>query len=140
MSRDALKPLFAHFKSPYDELKGARWATFISSLIPITIGLVRADNLYGFVFTSFEVAGPLLAFPFWGGVLGLKPDRRSFYVASVATIVSFVLAKHLLPVDHNHFAVLVAVSANGLFFLGGHYLRNGGFVIEDRKASVKKKT
>ncbi|MEM7055480.1 MAG: HD domain-containing protein [Bacteroidota bacterium] len=133
---DIVKPLCDKGNLTINELRWVKWATVYVSLFAIAIGFAKADNLYGLLFTSIEFTGPLLAFPLFGGILGLKPDKQAFYIASGVTVGAFLLTKFLLPAVQSYFSVLISVVSNGIVFLGIHALHNKGFSIVNRTEEV----
>ncbi|MCU0317942.1 MAG: sodium:solute symporter family protein, partial [Amoebophilaceae bacterium] len=126
---DVVNVWYSHMSRSFDELKWVRYATILIGFLVIGVGFSRADELYGFVLLSYKFTGPLLAFPLFAGVCGLKPDQRAFYVASGATIMTLLLAEWLCPVSQDHWVPLVSVAVNGCFFLGTHAVRNRGFAV-----------
>ena len=126
---DVIRPLYNRRNGTLNELAWTRYVTFLIGLVTIAVGLVRAEDLYNFVLISYKFTAPLLAFPLFAGVLGLKPSRHAFYIAAGVAIVVLLLADFLLPAEQNYFAPLISVVANGIVFLGIHVLRNNGFAI-----------
>ncbi len=125
---DVMRPLFSKKITP-NELSWTRWMTLLAGLVTIAVGMVRADDLYEFVLISYKFTGPLLAFPLFAGVLGLKPDKQAFYIAAGVTIMVLLLADFLLPADYAYLSPLISVITNGVVFLGIHFVHNRGFVI-----------
>ena len=132
---DVIRPLCK--SHTFDELKWVRHVTSLVGAIVIGIGMLRADNLYNLVLLSYKFTGPLLAFPLFSGVCGLRPDRRAYYVASGVTVVVLLCSEWFLPLSQNHWVPIVSVVTNGIVFLGMHAIRNRGFVIVDRDKSAE---
>lgn len=130
---DMIRPLYNRRNGTLNELAWTRYVTFLIGLVTIAVGLVRAEDLYNFVLISYKFTAPLLAFPLFAGVLGLKPSRHAFYIAAGVAIVVLLLADFLLPAEQNNFAPLISVVANGIVFLGIHVIRNNGFLIVNRE-------
>ena len=40
-----------------------------------------------------------------------------------------LLSEWLCPASQNHWVPLISVGANGIFFLGTHFVRNNGFAV-----------
>ncbi|MEL7063685.1 MAG: sodium:solute symporter family protein, partial [Bacteroidota bacterium] len=120
---DVIKPFCDKKDIVIDELTWTKYATFLIGLIAIAIGFTRADDLYGFVLASFQFVGPLLTFPFWCGIMGLKPDQRAFYTAAGVTTTVLILAKFLAPESQSHWVPIISVITNGIVFLGMHAVR-----------------
>ena len=126
---DVIHPVCKRLGNTIDELKWVRYATVCIGIVVIVIGSMRANDLYNFVLLSYKFTGPLLAFPLFAGVLGLKPDQKAFYVASGVTIAVIVLTEWLLPAFQGCWVSVAGVVANGIVFLGIHAIRNNGFAV-----------
>jgi hypothetical protein len=133
---DVLKPLCAYRAINLNEIRWVRYTTLLAGLLIIGLGLMHGDNLYALIFTSLEFAAPLLVFPFFAGILGLKPDRRAFYVTALVTLTTFILGKQWLPEALGHFLGIICVSVSGLTFFTEHFLRNRGFVVVRHEAAA----
>ena len=129
---DVLKPLCAYRAIKLNEIRWVRYTTLLAGLLIIGLGLTHGKNLYGLLFTSLEFATPLLIFPFFTGILGLKPDRRAFYVSAAVTLSTFIIGKQWIPEAHSHFLPLICVVASGLTFFTVHFVRNRGFAVVPR--------
>ena len=129
LAHDVIAPICEWRHKTIDELKIARYVTLLVGCLVIIIGLCRAENLYDFVATSYIFVGPLLAFPLFAGILGLKPDQLAFYTASIVTIITVILCNFLLPEEYDYLTGIIGVCVNGIFFLGIHAIRNKGFAI-----------
>ncbi len=129
---DVIRPIYNRNGKTLNELRWVRYITLLVGCLAVVVGLVRAQDLYGFVLISYQFTGPLLAFPLFAGVLGLKPDKYALYIASVVTVVALLLAKLLLPEAYQYMTSLISVSINGITFLGIHAIRNKGFAIINR--------
>jgi hypothetical protein len=71
-------------------------------------------------------------FPLLSGIIGLKTDKRSFYVALVATLITFAGCKFLLPPSQAHLTTLISIVANGVAFFGMHIIQNKGLATVNR--------
>ena len=116
-----------------NELRWVRYATISVGFVVIGIGLIQTDELYESVLLSYKFTCPLLAFPLFAGVCGLKPDLKSFYIATSITVVTLLLAEKLLPETQSNWISVISVVTNGIAFLGTHAVRNRGFVIVSPK-------
>jgi len=133
LTHDVMKPIFDKNNWAINELRWTQYVTVFVSLFAIIIGFTRADDLYGILLISYEFTCPILAFPLWGGIMGLKPDRVAFYVAAGVTTVALLLARWLLPESQGYFSALIGVLVNGIVFLGIHVVRNKGLVVVSRR-------
>ncbi len=132
---DVIYPVCKRLGNTIDELKWVRYATVCIGIAVIVIGSMRANDLYNYVLLSYKFTGPLLAFPLFAGVLGLKPDQKAFYAASGVTIAVILLSEWLLPASQDRWVSVVGVVTNGIVFLGIHAIRNHGFAIVNRTHS-----
>ena len=126
---DVLKPLCAYRAIKLNEIRWVRYTTLLAGLVIIGLGLMRGDNPYELIFAYLEFSVPLLVFPFFAGILGLKPDSRAFYLSAAVTLSVFLLGKLLLPEQHVHFLLIICVVASGLTFFTVHFVRNRGFAV-----------
>jgi Na+/proline symporter len=128
---DVAAPIYNKFSKhkTINELKVTRLVTLCLGCIAIVIGLLRAEELCKFMDLSYLFTGPLLAFPLFAGVMGLKPDKYALYIASIVTVVTLLFTKWLLPEEQQRLATLISVCVNGILFLGIHVIRNKGFAI-----------
>ena len=133
---DVIKPACDKAKVNIDELCWVRYVTFVIGLMSISAAFLHADDLYGFIFTSFEFTGPLLVFPLLAGIVGLKPEKQAFYVASGMTIVAFLASRLFLPAAESHLTPLISVVTNGVLFFGMHFVRNNDFVFVNHGESA----
>ncbi len=133
LTHDVIHPLSKYFGYVIDELRWVRYITLLAGLVVMGVGFMRSENLYDLVLLSYKFVGPLLAFPLFSGVCGLKPNQLDFYVASGVTAVVLILSEWLVPTSYNHWVPIGSVSVNGILFLGMHAIRNGGFVVIDKK-------
>jgi Na+/proline symporter len=125
---DVAKPLCDKRGLVINELKWVRYATVLVSALAIIIGFTKTDDLYDLLFISYKFT-PILVYPLWSGILGLKPDKYAFYIAAAVTVVVTSIANFLLPPAQNHWVIFISLAVNGVVFWGTHAIRNTGFVI-----------
>ena len=90
---------------------------------PYMYTLATMDDrvLTGF-FVAPHMTSRMLLLPLFAGVMGLKPHKRSCYLAMVARLVAFV------GCSLSYWNALLCMAVNGLVFFGSHYWHHGGFV------------
>ncbi|MHA7878132.1 MAG: sodium:solute symporter family protein, partial [Bacteroidota bacterium] len=132
-THDVVKPLCDKSGLVINELKWTQYITIFVSLFAIIIGFTKATDLYSILLVSYEFTCPILAFPLWGGIIGLKPDKAAFYVAAGFTVVTLLLARWLLPESQSYLSALIGVSVNGIIFMGMHIFKNKGLSIISRR-------
>ncbi len=112
------------------EVRYTRYATLVLSLVAIiVVALLQNKNYLGFMILSLELSGPLLMFPLFAGMMGLKVTQRDFYTAFGATLLVFLVAKFGIFKEEDHFVALSSALANGITFFGVHVYRHGGLAI-----------
>ena len=131
VARDVVKPLCSIKGIAINELQWARIATLLVGLGSIFVGL-QGMKILDLSLIAAELIVPLLMFPMVSGIVGLKPDQRSFYVAALFALVAFSLCKLLLPAAQSHLSVLISTLANGVGFFGTHVMQHGSLVFTDR--------
>jgi Na+/proline symporter len=113
---DIIKPICDRVSLVINELQCTKYATMFVSVFSIAIGFTKTDDLYNLLFVSYECT-PILVFPLWSGILGLKPDKHAFYFAAGGTTVVLFLSKFLLSEAQSHFVIFFSLAANGMIFL-----------------------
>ncbi len=128
---DIVKPVCDRRKIDINELAWAKYATIALSVVSITIGLT-GSNLFGLVLDSIAFTEPILLFPLFAGILGLKGDKVAFYVAGGIAVATLLAGKFLLPDDNTFFALPISIITNGIVFFSVHAIRNKGFIVVNR--------
>jgi len=130
---DIIKPFIRKkVLSDSQEKKFAQYATLLVGIVAISIGLHTTD-MFGLLLDSLEATGPILMFPLLTGMIGLKPEKKAFYVAMFVTIAAWVMCKLYLPEDYSYLSILLCILANGSAFFGTHLYLNKGFKRSDRR-------
>ena len=124
---DIVKPLHGEM-SDAKELRLIRYATLAVGFVVLTLGVRNHDNVYGLVFSALEFAVPSLVFPWFTGILGLKPESRALYASMILTAVVFVLLKVTLQDADRYLIPIVCVVTSGISFLTMHLVINRRFV------------
>ena len=133
---DMWQPLVKHRLDDRTEVRYTRYATILLSAAAIlAAAILKTRNFTGLLVLSLEFSAPLLMFPLFSGMMGLKVAKREFYTAFVATLLSFVLAHHWISSDQGHYVALVSTLSNGITFFGMHVYRHGGLATVKSDAS-----
>ena len=130
-TRDVVKPLCAVRGITLNELLWARASTFLVGLGSIAVGL-QGIKILDLALIAGGLIGPLLMFPLISGIVGLRPDQKSFYTGAIFALIAFGLCKLFLPASQNHLSILICTLANGVGFFGAHVLQHGGLAIVHR--------
>jgi Na+/proline symporter len=131
---DVLQPLGVYRVVFIQELCWVRYVTLLAGLLIMGLGLTNGEDLYALIFADIEFTTPLLVFPFFAGILGLKPDRRAFYGSAAVTLLTFLVGKRWLPEAYSHFLTLICILASGIVFFALHLVRYRGFRVVRRSA------
>jgi hypothetical protein len=67
-------------------------------------------------------------FPLLGGIMGLKPEKKAFYVSAAVSVLTFLLSKIFLFDAHSYFLPLICVGMSGIAFFSVHFVQHGGLV------------
>ena len=132
---DVVKPLIEKHTT-INELRWTRYATVGISLIAIAIAL-STTNTFGLLLNALAFTGPLLMFPLLSGIMGLKTDKQSFYLALVATLIGFILCQRFLPPAQAHLTTFITILVNGITFFSLHVIQNKGFAVVDRRQGME---
>ncbi len=127
-THDVVKPLCDRLKVTINELPVAKYSTILIGCGAIVIGL-NATSALALSFKAVGFTGPMLMFPLIAGILGLKPEKSTFYIAMGVTIGVFISSHLFLPKEQIHLATLASIIANGISFFGAHVIQHKGFAI-----------
>jgi Na+/proline symporter len=130
VAHDILKPIYDKYGWKINELKWAKYSTLCIGIAGIIIAL-KSTSMLGLSFLAVKFTGPLLMFPLLAEILGLKSDKKTFYISSLVTLIIFVCISWLLPGADNHLTVPLSILANGFTFFGIHLIKHKGFYIEN---------
>lgn len=135
LSHDVVKPMLDKSKVVINELQFVKLTTFILGVIAIFIGLL-SENLVKLIFYASSLFGSIVMIPFVAGILGVKTDAKSFFMALFVTLITFILSVLLLEVKLQYLALLFALIANGVTFFSTHLIQNRGFAFVKREKDV----
>ncbi|MEL6539591.1 MAG: HD domain-containing protein [Bacteroidota bacterium] len=139
LAHDVLKPISRRYQRSINELYWAQYATLLMGLGAIWVGLNHSNLLrLSFQASSFIVF--VLAVPLISGIMGLKPSKKAFYTAMLATVGVFVLAKLSLPDRLQPLTTLISLFTNAFVFLLVHLVENQGFVLAERSEEASLRT
>lgn len=134
LTHDVLKPCIGK-RYAFNELHTIRYITLLISILAIIIALYTT-NTFELLLNSLAFTGPLLMFPLLTGIMGLKPDKQSFYLALVITLAVFISTKLFLPQEKSYLITLICILANGITFFGSHLIKYKGFAIVKREQQI----
>ena len=132
---DVIQP---RLKWKIDALKLTKYLTLLLGLIALILALFYKvlprvqyggmDLGKGLNFIT-EIVALIFTIPLVAGIMGLKTDARSFWIASITTVMVFLSCDFLLG---NELVIPVAIAANVCGFFGTHYFQNKGFALVNR--------
>ncbi|MHB9147058.1 MAG: sodium:solute symporter family protein [Candidatus Amoebophilus sp.] len=131
---DVIKPILGQKKIFFNELNWAKYCTLLIGTISIIIGL-KSSNALSLSFGAMRIAGPVLLFPLLAGIIGLKPDKKPFYVSMVITVFTFIITTFYLPKSQAHLGVPISIVVNAISFFIVHLIQNRGVAMVDRNHS-----
>jgi Na+/proline symporter len=131
-AHNIIKPIAARFNLVINELIWARYSTVFLSIGAMIIAIYSGDSssLLNLNFLALSLTGPLLATPIIAGILGLKVDKKSFYIAFFVTLLVFIVAELTFPPDYEYLTTLISAIVSTFTFLGVHIIQNKGFAIK----------
>ena len=101
----------------------------LSMVISLKIGTLYA--MFSMMLYGMGIMGVSIMVPFLAGVLGLKADAKSFFVALFVAIPVFVGGQLLTPSDVSYLVFPVSLCVNAVVFFGMHWVQNGRFVLRE---------
>jgi hypothetical protein len=126
---DLIKPFYDKQKTVINEIKWARWATFLIGIIAVLVGFkgrelpLRFLGFYDAVFMSGLILIPLIA-----GIIGLKTDPISLVIFCVVFCGSVIISFPFIRPDVYKIFFVSTTLATLLFFIS-HCIINKGFVL-----------
>eukprot|EP01132_Coremiostelium_polycephalum_P002991 gene2991-3734_t len=132
LTRDVIKPYLEKKGYIFDQVRWARYVTVVISMVAIVVGL-RSNNPFELLLDSLAFGDGMFMFPLFAGIMGLKTDTRSFYVAMVVTIFTFILCTFFIFPGQSHYTLLATLLANGVTFFSVHVFKNSGFAVVHRE-------
>ena len=130
---DVLQPVIGNKK--INALRVTQYTTFLLGMLATVIGIHNTKSVIALIFYAMELAGPVLMLPFITGIMGLKTDRRIFFITTLATLLSAGAFKLYLPAAQAHFSLLLSVLVNGVTLFGLHLIKFRGFAIVSTEAN-----
>ena len=129
---DTLKPLASRSGIKFDELRAVRYVTLGTALFSLLICLFY-KNAMGFYIYGGLLSGIFFLVPMVAGIMGLKTDKRVFYVSTVITLLVCVSLKTFIQGNiANDITVAGGLLASIVSYLGAHYYYNRGFEVINR--------
>ncbi|MCP3660455.1 MAG: sodium:solute symporter family protein, partial [Bacteroidetes bacterium] len=148
LTRDILKPFLKKNKF-FNELTFSRITTIIVSSIAIFLAIEISN---GFNFRNMTIlqsiaAGPILLFPLFIGILGIKADKKSLFIGIITGLICIILSKIYLPTSMKMLSIPISIIANAIAYMLTHIIQNKGIAwiqrdeeTEDEEGKEKTKT
>ena len=116
-THDTLKPLASRMSVDFSELSAARYTTFLVGFASLLLCL--ADEDISIFALALRPIGLVFTIPLLAGIMGLKTDKRVFYVSTAVTLSAYVFPKLSIQSD----------LASVLSYLIAHYYYHRGFKV-----------
>ena len=127
--QDVIQPLANRYgKQNINALSLTRYSTLLIAFV----GFLLYVTGFRMVVYGMNTMALIYLFPLIAGIRGLKTDFREFFVAGVATAVTFLFS--IIVLGSEDIAQLGGLAVNICSFLGTHYYYNRGFVVTRRDA------
>ncbi|MCP3660509.1 MAG: hypothetical protein GY830_09455 [Bacteroidetes bacterium] len=130
-----MDPLFKKIKVKINELVFIKFASLIIGIAAVYISYNSSDTLK-LNFYILSLFSPLVTFPLLCALIGLKGDKRIFYISAGSALITFVIVLFITKLDD--VAILSATFANIFSFLIYHYIKNGKFVFISKSFTDEK--
>ena len=125
LTHDLIGPLLKRWGVTYDEYRMVRYAILFVSLMAIALAL-SSDSIVSMAIYGMDMSALLFTIPLIAGIVGLQTNARSFFIASLVTVLVFAFSQVFLD---SELAVPLTIVANLLGFFGAHYAQYGNFVV-----------
>ncbi|MEM7173788.1 MAG: ATP-binding protein, partial [Bacteroidota bacterium] len=129
---DIFKPFFDRKKSVMNEVKWARWVTFLIGVISILVGFAAKDlltTILGYYHAMLLLSA--IVIPLVIGILGIKTDTISFLVFCILFGLMWFTLTYFTTLDR-YVVYSISISTATLAFFISHYMQNQGFVTVNR--------
>ncbi len=125
---DVVKPITDKMGIKINELAIARLGTLIIGVLGILVAL-NAENVTMLGLCASSAVALVYTIPLIGGIVGLKTDTPSFFIAMFCALVTFIIANQYLELELFYLALPIGLVASILSFLTAHLVRNKGFAL-----------
>jgi len=132
---DFLKPLCNLKNKNLNELTLIKWCTALIGCTAVIIFGLNIKSAIGHLLKVCAFTAPITLVPLVVAIFNLKPDKKAYYLALIATLCSFVITNLLLPNEYSHIAIIIHVIINAIVFFLVHFITYKGFAIVQRDKS-----
>ena len=112
--RDVVRPLCPTL-SDKKELRYLRATNFLTGLTAVLVALF-IPNIFRILILAYSCWSPVIVIPLAAALLGVKSDRRAFFKALVAGLITTLVWDHLLKQPATVTGTTVGIFANFLVF------------------------
>ena len=128
--------MFAHDFSKYFNIISRKNELFLSRIFTIFIGIIafilalKSKTILGLIMLTFGLYNSVLTVPFLFAVLGFRSSNKSFLIATISAITTFILWKIYFETSSTLDSAIPGMLANLIALFGSHYLlkQPGGWV------------
>lgn len=124
ITHDVLRPFFKARNTSFNELNVVKYVTFCVGGLSILISLYATD-IYQLGVLAAMIYGPIVVIPFIAGLMGLKVDEETFFIAGGTAVMTFILGKLILTGKFAHLVSPISIVANFISFFAAHFFKNG---------------
>ncbi len=90
---------------------------------------VNSTDIVNLAKLAAGIFSPVITIPFITGVLGLKSNTKSFFIAFFITLLSFIMMHAFLPATSKIMIPIYGILVNGVVYFMTTYITNRGFII-----------
>ena len=131
-THDVIRPFCERRAIALDELKAAKYVTFLVGCVAILITLGVGDLLKITIY-GMDLAALLFSVPLIAGIMGLKTDANAFFASLIATLCAFISTSSLLAEE---LVIPICILVNIVSFFGAHYFEHQRFVTVQRQGTT----
>jgi Na+/proline symporter len=138
-THDVVKPICDKMNWAINELKAVRYITFVIGALSTLFAFILS-NIANLGFYAVTILGPIVTIPLVAGIIGLKTNSKTFLIAFLTTMVSFVCSSILLSKSNSYLIFPISLFTNLFSFLLAHFIQYKSFtIVSDRTYTLSHK-
>ncbi len=122
-SRNIISPISTKLKIKINELELAKYSSLIIGLCAMTIAYL-GDDILKVKFYVLGIFSPIITIPFVSALIGIKGDKKTFFIATISAVISFIISIIILSKPYRPLGILISIITNAITFFSYHFYKN----------------
>ncbi|MCG8340676.1 MAG: ATP-binding protein, partial [Cytophagales bacterium] len=127
VTHDVIKPMCDKRKIAVNEVTMTKYITFFIGIIALFFAAI-SENIIKLIFYGLGLIVSFITIPLLAGILGLKTDAKSFFIALFVALGAVIVASLYFP-SLQYLVSPIGIVVNGIAFFGAHFIQNDGFKV-----------